>query len=88
MCIDDIGGPRTCEQDADSFPVIKRMNFNGLQECRQSSLASAIAPYLSDHRVGRVQRNASSLQRSDQGTGRLLVAINGDQKTRIENHNL
>ncbi len=34
MCIDHIRRAGTCEQEAHGFPVIKWMNFDGLQKGR------------------------------------------------------
>lgn len=86
--IDDVTGTSACEQEAYRSPVVEWMDFDRLEKRRQSSLTLTISPYLSNNGIGRVQRNTTPLKRRDQDTGRLLVAINRDEKPSVENHRL
>lgn len=88
MGIDDVRRARACEQEAHSSAIVERVNFDGLEKRRESSLTSSIAPHLPNHRIRRVKRGSSSVQRGNERSRRLLVPIDRDQESCVENHNL
>jgi hypothetical protein len=51
VCVHNVGGTRPSENCANGTSVGKGVDSDGRQESRQSCLATAIAPHLSDNRV-------------------------------------